>query len=268
MSATELFAEAERAFFRDAVAVVAGGTSGVGLAAAQRFAAAGARRILLIGRNRERGASVVSRFEAAHPEVEVVFESANLLEADDALRVVASAIDRWGAIDILVNSVNGSHGPRLLHRTDIHDLFPQITSQLMGVVHMCRAAVPSMQERGTGVIVNIASDAAKSPTPGEAAIGAAMAGIVMFTRTMAMELKRNGIRANVVTPSIIEGTGGYERVMQDEFTAKLFGKAIPLAHLGVVNAEDMAELIAFLCSPRSGKLTGQAISLNGGISAH
>lgn len=261
-------AEAERQFFGEAVVLVVGGTSGVGLAVARRLARAGSRRILLVGRNQDRGDRAMAELEALAPGVQAEFISADALDPDDALRIFERALGRWGRVDVLVNSINGSHGPRLLHRTDIHDLYPQVTSQLMGVIHMCRAAVTAMQEQGSGVIVNVASDAAKSPTPGEAAIGAAMAGIVMFTRTIAMELKRDGIRANVVTPSIIEGTGGFERVMQDEFTSKLFGKAIPLAHLGVVNAEDMAELIAFLCSPRSGKLTGQAISLNGGISAY
>jgi 2-hydroxycyclohexanecarboxyl-CoA dehydrogenase len=84
---------------------------------------------------------------------------------------------------------------------------------------------------------------------------------------IAMEAKRNGVRVNVVTPSIIEGTATYGMVMADEFSSKLFGKAVKMAQLGVVNPADMADLIVFLASPKAAKISGQAISLNGGISA-
>jgi len=256
----------ESAAFGSAVAIVTGGTSGVGLATARRLAEAGVPRILLVGRNPERGERAAR--EVSELGAEAVFRSADVTVPGDAVGVVAEAVDRWGRVDILVNSANGSGRPSLLVRTAIEDLLPTVVSQLAGVMHMTHAVREVMAAQESGAIVNVASDAAKSPTPGEAAIGAAMAGIVMFSRTAAMELKRNGIRVNIVTPSLITGTGGYDRVQQDEFSTKLFGKAIPLAQLGVVDAEDMAELIVFLCSPRAGKLTGQAISLNGGISAH
>jgi 2-hydroxycyclohexanecarboxyl-CoA dehydrogenase len=103
-------------------------------------------------------------------------------------------------------------------------------------------------------------------TPGESVIGAAMAGIIMFSRTLATEGKRDGIRVNCITPSIISGTATYAQVMADEFSGKLFGKAVKMAQLGVVEPQDMAELIVFLASPAAAKLSGQAISLNGGIS--
>ena len=119
----------------------------------------------------------------------------------------------------------------------------------------------------SGCVINIASDAAKIPTPGESIIGAAMAGIVLFTRTLAVEGKRDGIRANVLTPSLVSGTEHYERVMSDPFAGKMFAKAVPMAQLGVVNKYELAELAVFIASPASAKMTGQAISMTGGISA-
>jgi len=77
----------------------------------------------------------------------------------------------------------------------------------------------------------------------------------MFTRGLAIEGKRDGIRANVLTPSIIEGTATYDKVMSDEFSGKLFGKAIKMAQLGVVEADDLAALIVFLAGPQAAKLT-------------
>jgi NAD(P)-dependent dehydrogenase (short-subunit alcohol dehydrogenase family) len=98
-------------------------------------------------------------------------------------------------------------------------------------------------------------------------MGAALSGIAMFTRALALEGKRSGIRANCVTPSIVRGTPLYDRLMAAPFTGRLFAKAEAQAHLGVVTPADIAPLIVFLASPAAAKLTGQAISVNGGISA-
>ncbi len=124
-----------------------------------------------------------------------------------------------------------------------------------------------MRRAGRGAVVNIASDAAKLPTPGESVIGAAMAGIVMFTRALAVEGKRDGIRANVVTPSLTSGTAHYEKVLADPFCGRMFAKAAKQAALGVVTKDELAGLVVFLASPAAAKITGQAISMTGGISA-
>jgi NAD(P)-dependent dehydrogenase (short-subunit alcohol dehydrogenase family) len=134
-------------------------------------------------------------------------------------------------------------------------------------MYMTRFALPGMREQRSGVIINIASDAAKVPTPGETVLGAAMAAIVMFSKTLAMEAKRDGIRVNVLTPSLIAGTPTAHRVQKEGFSAKLFAKAASLAQLGVAEPDDLAALIVFLASPQARRLTGQAISVNGGISA-
>jgi NAD(P)-dependent dehydrogenase (short-subunit alcohol dehydrogenase family) len=117
------------------------------------------------------------------------------------------------------------------------------------------------------VIINIASDAAKLATPGESVIGAAMAAIVMFTRALAIEAKRDGIRVNALTPSLLSGTPGADRVMAEGFSKKLFEKAAAMADLGVPEPDDLAGLIVFLAGPGAARITGQAISVNGGISA-
>jgi 2-hydroxycyclohexanecarboxyl-CoA dehydrogenase len=108
---------------------------------------------------------------------------------------------------------------------------------------------------------------AKVPTPGEAVIGGAMAGIAMFSRTLAMEAKRRKIRVNVVTPSLVRNTLTHNRVMADHFSSKLFEKAVERAHLGIPSAAEVAATVVFLLSLQSSKLTGQVISVNGGISA-
>ena len=102
--------------------------------------------------------------------------------------------------------------------------------------------------------------------PGESVIGAAMAGIVMFSRTVALEEKRYGIRVNTLTPSLISGTPSSERALREGFSARLFGKAATMAGLGIAEPGDLASLIVFLAGPGARRLTGQAISVNGGIS--
>lgn len=251
----------------DATIVITGGTSGVGLATATALARQGASRIALVGRNRERGATACETVRAVSATCEVEFFSADINHAGTTLEVAANIRDRFGLVDVLVNSTVGMAVPALFHTMDTNQIATDLNELVMGPLLMCRAIVPDMRERGGGVIVNVASDAAKAPTPGESVIGAGMAGIVMFTRTLAMEAKRDGIRVNAVTPSIIEGTMTYDRVFEHEFSAKLFGKAVKMASLGVVRPEDLAETILFLVSPRAARLTGQAISVNGGISA-
>ncbi|MCC5970715.1 MAG: SDR family oxidoreductase [Pararhodobacter sp.] len=130
-----------------------------------------------------------------------------------------------------------------------------------------RAVLPVMAAQGGGCMLCIASDAGKLATPGEVAIGTAMAGIIMFCRAMAYEAKRDGIRVNCLTPSIVEGTPLHERLMDDPFAGKLFGKAKAMAHLGVVTPEDLAAMAVFLASPQAARVIGQTISVTGGISA-
>jgi NAD(P)-dependent dehydrogenase (short-subunit alcohol dehydrogenase family) len=89
----------------------------------------------------------------------------------------------------------------------------------------------------------------------------------MFSRTLAMEAKRRKIRVNVVTPSLVRNTLTHDRVMADHFSSKLFEKAMERAHLGIPDAAEVAATVIFLLSLQSSKLTGQVISVNGGISA-
>lgn len=131
---------------------------------------------------------------------------------------------------------------------------------------MTRAVLPYLRSQGSGAIVNIASDAAKVPTPGETGIGAAMAAIITFSQTLAVEGKRDGIRVNVLTPSLITDTASFDRAMSQEFSKKIFDKISRQAGLGMTEPSDLAHAALFLTSPRSRRITGQVVSVNGGIS--
>jgi 2-hydroxycyclohexanecarboxyl-CoA dehydrogenase len=247
--------------------LIVGGTSGVGLATAIQFAQEGVPRIALIGRNLERGESARRTVMEQCPGTQVTFISADANELPQAQRAAEEARKALGEIDVLVNATIGLYTPEPLQNTPIEEIQPIILQTVMAPMLMARLVLPWMRERKGGAIINIASDAAKVPTPGETIIGAAMAAIVVFSRTLAMEAKRFGIRVNVLTPSLIEGTPTAKRNQASGFSAKLFEKIVPMAHLGVAQPDDIAALIVFLASPRAGRITGQTISVNGGISA-
>jgi gluconate 5-dehydrogenase len=204
---------------------------------------------------------LVERYHELEPELEA--EQPGL----SYRAVMAEAMKQLGRIDVLVNSTGGNDIPKLLHQTAVEEI-PGILERCLFAQILCsRAALPYMRDAKKGAIINIASDAAKIPTPGESVIGAAMAGIVMFTRGVAVEGKRDGIRANVLTPSMTSGTEHFEKVMADPFAGRMFAKAGKMAALGVVSKEELAGLVVFLASPAASKITGQAISMTGGISA-
>lgn len=247
-------------------AVVTGGTTGIGLACAHALLASGHRQLAINGRDGRRAEQARQDLQARFPNAEVAAFPGDMGSADAAGHVMAQVNARFGGISLLVNSTGGTDVPKLLHETALDELEGILRRTLLPQLVSCRAALPYLRQGG-GCVVNIASDAAKLPTPGEAVIGAAMAGIVMFTRTLAVEGRRDGIRANVVTPSVTTGTRHYEAVMADPWAGRVFAKAVKQARLGLVSKEELAALVVFLASPAAAKITGQAISMTGGISA-
>jgi NAD(P)-dependent dehydrogenase (short-subunit alcohol dehydrogenase family) len=251
--------------FENQRVLITGGTSGIGLATAMAFAEAGVRRIGLIGRNPERGMEAARQVATSGATVRFIQADANY--PDQARRAGEEAIIHLGGIDVLINSTAGLFKPELFHDISLNDIPDIVTQQLMAPLLMCGVVLPSLRKQKSGLIINIASDAAKVATPGESVIGAVMAAIVMFSRTLAMEAKRDGIRVNALTPSLVEGTATAERILTEGFSRRLFQKAAQLAHLGVARPEDLAAIAVFLAGPGGAKITGQAISVNGGISA-
>ncbi|MFC0448095.1 SDR family NAD(P)-dependent oxidoreductase [Rhodococcus jostii] len=251
----------------EATVYIVGGTNGVGLQVARQLVRAGTQRIGLVGRNTERGEKAATEVRSLASGVWAFFAAGDVNDPAEAARVTEELSASLGPADILINSIASVYSPQLFHNTPPEAVPSILLQQALGPINMCRAVLPHMRTKRGGVIVNIASDAAKHPTPGETVLGAAMAAIVMFSKTLAMEAKHDGIRVNAVTPSLIRDTGAYDRVMAEPFSAKLFEKAAGLASLGVAEPADVADLVLFLCSPQARRITGQVVSPNGGISA-
>lgn len=249
-----------------ASALIVGGTAGIGFASAEALLAQGLPRLTIAGRTQARGDAARARLAAAFPAAAIAYRQCDARQAEAVQALADGAAADMGGIDILVSCGGGDPMPRLLHETPIGEIMPQIDMIVAGTILPARAVLPHMTRQGGGSVVCLASDAAKVATPGEAAIGAAMAAIVMFCRAMANEAKRNGIRVNCLTPSIVQGTPLYDKIMADPFCAKLFGKAETQARLGVATAQDLAAMVVYLAGPAAARLTGQTISINGGIS--
>lgn len=245
--------------------VLLGGTAGVGLESAAQFAEQGSR-IVVVGRNADRGSTACDAVRLRVPDAEVSFVEADCVDPVEAVRAQRLCRERLSSIDVLVCSTGPSEPPRLLHDIPVEAFRARLEEIMLPPLHMMRAVLPGMREQRGGAVVTVASDAAKVATPGETLIGAAMAAIVMFCKAAALEVKREGVRINLLTPSLIAGTPGASLIADEPFSARMFEKAAGLAHLGVAEASDLAAMTVFLASPAARRITGQAVSINGGIS--
>jgi 3-oxoacyl-[acyl-carrier protein] reductase len=251
--------------FKSKVAVVTASTSGIGKETARLFAEGGAEAVVLNGRNEEAGEGVRGELRAAYPATAFVFIAADLNAAEQSDAMFDRIHSEVGRIDVLVHCGGAQVKPDFFTRIDPATYQEQIDGHFTSFVTCCRRTISMMGAGGS--IVAVASDAGKVATPAESMIGAMKAAVIMFVRTLALEVSRQGIRVNVATPSIVANTKSYDRVMCSENSRKIFEKASAKARLGVPTPEDVAPLIAFLSSSYASKITGQAISVNGGISA-
>ena len=188
---------------QDQVVLLTASTSGIGLETAAMMGEAGARTILLNGRGEEAGRAAIDAVKRRAPQAEVQFIQGDVSDEAQAARIVSDAVERHGAPHTLMHCGGAQVHPDLFLRSTLADARRLIDGHLMAVFNICHALLPAMVEKGHGSIIIVASDAAKIATPGESVIGAAKAAAVMFTRCLALEMSRHGIRANALTPSIV-----------------------------------------------------------------
>jgi NAD(P)-dependent dehydrogenase (short-subunit alcohol dehydrogenase family) len=233
--------------------IITGGASGIGRAAARRFAAEGAA-VAVLDRDGDAATRVAEEAGGTAHAVDV-------RDGEAFTAVVRAVADVTGRLDVLFNNA-GSGDLRPMHTVDDKLWHRLIDVNLTGTFNGMRAAVPLMLEGGGGAIVNNASLSALMPTRNEAAYSAAKAGVVALTKSGALEYGP-AIRVNCVAPGHVQTplTAAFEQFL-DVFEP--VARAIPLGRIG--RAEEIVEVVLFLASARASYVTGQTLVVDGGLS--
>jgi meso-butanediol dehydrogenase/(S,S)-butanediol dehydrogenase/diacetyl reductase len=249
------------------VALITGGTSGIGQATALLFAREGAT-VVITGRRTELGEAVVAEIEAAGGRAS--FIAADHTRAEDCRRVIETVIADLGRLDILFNNA-GIVVSGTAESTSEADWAATMDLNVTAVWRMCKLALPHMRAQGGGVIVNNASDWGLVGAPNAMAYCASKGAVVQMTRAMALDHARENIRINAVCP----GDTFVERWVQEGYFKEAgtslekglmeMGEALPVGRVG--RPEEIAQAVLFLASDESSFMTGATLVIDGGNTA-
>lgn len=236
------------------IAVVTGAGRGIGRGIAARLSLGGAT--VVVADRDESAAHQVAR-EIGVGSVGIATDVTSRASVD---AMVAETIERFGRVDVLVNNAGWDKAGRFVD-SDVADWDKIVAINLYGVFHTCQALLPLLVEQGGGVVVNIASDAGRVGSSGEAVYSATKGGVIAFTKTIAREVARSGVRANVVCPGPTD-TDLFRSFAGPGLRDSL-ARAVPIGRIGT--PEDVAGAVAFLASDDAAYMTGQTLSVSGGL---
>lgn len=242
---------------KDSVAIVTGSGRGIGRAIALELSAVGVKVVVNYAGRSDKAEETVELIRASGGEAVAV--QADVSRQADVDRLIRTTLDHFGKIDILINNAGITRDSLLLRMKEV-DWDAVMATNLKGVFLCTKAVSKGMLKQRSGVIVNISSVVGLSGNAGQANYAAAKAGIIGFTKSIAKEFASRGIRVNAVAPGYIF-TDMTEALPEGTQTDIL--RAIPLGRIG--NAEDVAKVVRFLASPEASYITGQTLSVDGGM---
>ncbi len=240
------------------VALVTGGTKGIGAAVASELLALGAE-VLLVARQQEEVAEAVAQYrQQGLPAHGVALDMSQKADRSQAIRAVE---ERWGRLDILVNNVGTNIRKKMPDYSEEEYLF-LLNTNLASAFDLSRQALPLLRKSDQGNIIHISSVAGLTHIRSGAVYGMTKAALIQLARNQAVEWAAEGIRVNAVAPWYIH-TPLAEAVLQDEAFRQAVVERTPMRRVG--EPEDVAGAVAFLCMPAAKYITGQCLPVDGGF---
>ena len=242
----------------DKSVIITGGGSGIGLACTKLFSDQGAK-ITIFGRRKKR-----LEFAAREIEGDILPVSGDLTHSNDLDNLVSRTLNAFGKIDIVINN-GGIFTGSSIHETNNEEWDAVMNTNINSVFQLTKKVLPHMIERKAGIFVHIASILGLVAAPGVAAYNVSKGALLQFNRSIAMEYGSLGIRSNAVCPGLVK-TEMTEELMKDEKLMLEWSKDYPIGRFGV--PEDIANACLYLASDESSFVTGAALPVDGGFTAH
>ena len=243
----------------DKVTLVTGAGQGIGKGIAYSLAEYGAH-VIIAEINETTGKEAAVEIESRGGSAEAI--QLDVTDYELVKEAINAVVAQHGRIDVLVNNAGWDLPEPFLVSTP--DTWAKVIAiNYLGVVHTCHAALPHMIEAGRGRIVNIGSDAGRVGSSGEAVYSGAKGGVIAFSKTVAREVARKGIGINVVCPGPTDTPLVADLATTNEGLVKALERAIPMGRLG--QPSDLGAAVAFMASDAAGFITGQTLSVSGGL---
>jgi 3-oxoacyl-[acyl-carrier protein] reductase len=243
---------------KDRIALVTGGSRGIGRGIVKALAAEGAK-VAFVYRGSQAAAESLAQEVHTAGNIAKAYQC-DVTKADEAQKVVEAVENEWGQVNILVNNAGIIHDD-LFVRLEPEKWHAVLETNLGGTYNFCRAVAYSMMKQRKGRIINVSSVAADHVNPGQTNYAASKGAINAFTRALAVELASRNVTVNAIAPGFIE-TDMSEAVRNK--AGDLIKKMIPMRRLG--QPDDIAKLAVFLASDDAAYLTGQVLTVDGGLS--